>query len=89
MSEVGATERFSDPVAGIYGQLVATYSYDPVGNVRTLTGPVVVNALSGSHQLKVTYGYDDNSRLLSVVDVARRNSPVLLGGFQGSWLHLR
>jgi len=70
------TERFSDPVAGIYGQLVATYTYDPVGNVKTVTGPVVDNALSGSHQLKVSVCQAAISSL-SVVAAARRSSVII------------
>ena len=63
------TERFSDPVAGIYGQLVAAYTYDEVGNVLTVTGPGVTNTPAGeSHKLKVVYDYDNNSNLMTIVE---------------------
>jgi RHS repeat-associated protein len=63
------TEAITDPEGGITGEVVAVYSYDPVGNVKTVTGPVVDNSLSGeSHQLKVTNSYDDNSNLVTIVE---------------------
>jgi len=40
-------------------------SYDRLGNVQTVTGPVVVNRVSGKpHQQRMTYTYDRNQNLL-------------------------
>ncbi|MCP4306804.1 MAG: hypothetical protein GY788_18400, partial [bacterium] len=64
-----STEAISDPVAVIDEEVVATYSYDAAGNIKTVTGPSITDALTNeSHQLVTTNTYDDNSNLTVVVE---------------------
>ncbi|MCP4304958.1 MAG: RHS repeat protein, partial [bacterium] len=50
-------------------EIVATYTYDAVGNVKTVEGPEVTNEVSGEpHRLLITNSYDDNSNLTKIVE---------------------
>ncbi|MCP4304141.1 MAG: RHS repeat protein, partial [bacterium] len=67
--EIGRLLTESINEGGTGWEIVATYTYDAVGNVKTVEGPEVTNEVSGEpHRLLITNSYDDNSNLTKIVE---------------------